>query len=86
MTDLTPESQALIRAYRVCFGSETGRIVLMDLMKHCKFRAEMENNFDEGARRVFLRILHLSQLSDDQILALYGGQNFTQPEEGASDD
>ena len=85
MTDLAPESQALIRAYRMCFGSPDGQMVLNDLMKHCKFRSEMQNNFDEGARRVFLRILQFSQLSDEQLLALYAGRTIHQPEERQDD-
>lgn len=85
MSDLAPQSEALIRAYRMCFGSADGQMVMNDLMKFCKFRAGMENNFDEGARRVFLRILEFSQLSDEQLLALYAGRAIPQPAEPQDD-
>ncbi len=69
------EDQDLVRAYRLFFNSPSGEAVVRDLMKFCSFRKEVTNEIDEGKRRVFLRILQLSQLSDDQLLSLFAGQS-----------
>lgn len=71
---MMPADQDLVRAYRLFFSSPDGLAVAMDLMKFCHFRKDAETQIDEGKRRVFLRILQLSQLSDEQLLALYAGR------------
>lgn len=71
---MTPEEEDLVRAYRLVFNSPHGRVVLMDLMKFSKFRTDVKSDVDEGQRRVFLRILNFSQLTDEQLIRLYVGQ------------
>lgn len=68
------EDQDLVRAYRMFFSSPQGEAVARDLMKFCNFRKDVTNEIDEGKRRVFLRILQFSQLSDEQLLALFAGK------------
>lgn len=71
---MTPEDQDLVRAYRLFFNSPTGEAIVRDLMRFCNFRKEVTCDIDEGKRRVFLRILEMSQLADEQLVALYAGR------------
>ncbi|WP_316176254.1 hypothetical protein [Bradyrhizobium sp. SZCCHNRI1073] len=81
MTALSETSQDLIQAYRLFFNSPAGLAVISDLMKFCKFRAPISDAKEEGMRQVFLRILQLSQLSDEQLIMLYAGRMIiNQPE------
>lgn len=81
---LDPESEDLLRAYRLFFSTPDGMAVLVDLMKFCRFRRDAETQVEEGMRRVFLHILNYSQLSDEQLIALYAGRkiNTTEPQSG----
>lgn len=91
---MSQEDVALVRSYRLCFGSPAGREVLSDLMQFCRFRiplappnAIIDPNsvfMAEGARQVFLRIITIMSLSHEQIIALYGGQRFVMEEEDAA--
>lgn len=71
---MTPNEQnaQLISDYRACFGSPAGQRVLGDLMKFSHFRVPIDNQTGEGMRRVFLRIVNMVALSDEQLLLLYG--------------
>lgn len=75
MSEAKDKIDELMRAYRLCFGSESGQIVMNDLMKFCCFRKEAETQIDEGMRRAFLRIVNFVNLTDDQLYALYIGRN-----------
>lgn len=78
---LDDASADLARAYRVFFASPDGMAVVRDLMKFCRFRAEVKSDVDEGMRRVFLHILELSQLTDEQLIELYAGRMMIKPME-----
>lgn len=71
---MTPAEQDLTRAYRLFFNAPDGAAILQDLMRFCNFRKEVSSDIDEGKRRVFLRILEMSQLTDEQLVALYAGR------------
>lgn len=71
---MTPEEEDLVRSYRVLFASPAGQAVMLDLMKFCKFRVPVDSQIDEGQRRVFLRIMSMSMLTDQQLAQLYRGQ------------
>jgi len=81
---MKPETDQLIRSYRLCFGSPAGYEVLKDLMAFCDFNKAFANRdgvvdvnnvlMQEGARQVFLRILNLATLSTEQVIDLYGGR------------
>lgn len=73
--------QDTIRAYRLFFNSAEGLAVAKDLMAFCKFRRPIAGEKEEGMRQVFLRILELSQLSDEQLFRLYAGRMMIQPTE-----
>ena len=89
-----PKDDTKVRAYRLCFGSPAGREVLNDLMEFCNFNTALayrEGHIDansilmqEGARQVFLRIINLATLTQEQIIALYGRQHFRLEEEDAA--
>lgn len=78
---MTLEDQDLVRAYRLFFNSPDGLAVAMDLMKFCRFRSPIASDQEEGMRRVFLRILQFSQLSDEQLFALFAGRMTFTPTE-----
>ena len=78
---MTLEDQDLVRAYRLFFNSPDGMAVARDLMKFCKFRSPIASEKEEGMRQVFLRILSLSQLSDEQLFALFAGRMTFTPTE-----
>lgn len=80
---LDDQSADLARAYRLFFNSPDGLAVAKDLMKFCRFRSEAKDDVDEGKRRVFLHILELSQLTDEQLIELYAGRMMITPN-GAS--
>jgi len=73
--------QDTVRAYRMFFSSPAGIVVLNDLMKFCKFRVPVTDAKEEGMRQVFLRIINLSELADDQLIELYAGRKMIQPTE-----
>ncbi len=75
MSDATDKLDELQRAYRIVFSSESGQIVMNDMMKFCCFRKNAETQIEEGMRRAFLRIVNMSNLTDDQLYALYIGRN-----------
>lgn len=75
MSDATDKLDELQRAYRIVFSSESGQIVMNDMMKFCCFRKDADGEIDEGKRRAFLRIVNMSNLTDDQLYALYIGRN-----------
>lgn len=74
MTVLAPESEELLRAYRQCFGSPAGQVVMLDLMTFCRFRVPIDGQLDEGKRQAFLRIMNFLSLTPEQLAALYRGQ------------
>ncbi len=78
---MTPADQDLVRAYRLFFSSPDGMAVANDLMKFCKFRSPIASEKEEGMRQVFLRILQFSQLSDEQLFALFAGRMMFKPTE-----
>jgi hypothetical protein len=78
---MTPEeiesaNHELIRAYQLAFNSPAGQAVLIDLMAFCSFRKPIAEPVDEGKRQVMLRIMNLTQLSMDQLMAAYRGQTY----------
>lgn len=67
-------------AYRLCFGSPAGSIVLADLHKFCRAGASV---FDTSVRltdvaigrhEVWLKIVQHLHLTEDQLLQLYNGE------------
>lgn len=78
---ISDESLDVIRAYRLFFSAPDGLAVAKDLMKFCKFRSPIASEREEGMRQVFLRILEMSQLSDEQLIQLYAGRMMIQPTE-----
>ncbi len=71
-------------AYHEVFMPYAGQAVLIDLAKFCRAK---ETTFHpsqdartqavlEGRRQVFMRIQEHLRLSEAQLFALYGGQNF----------
>ena len=76
---LDDASADLARAYRLFFSSADGMLIAKDLMKFCRFRAEVRNDVDEGMRRTFLHILELSQLTDEQLIELYASRMMITP-------
>lgn len=79
---MTPEevettNAGLLQAYSY-FKSPEARPLLDDLMRFCCFRKPVETQVEEGMRRVFLRIVNLSRLSDAQLYSLYAGASITQ--------
>jgi len=74
------EKLALIRAYRLAFLSEMGQAVIKDLMAICRFRNSLvpldlpQTTNDiliaEGRRQVFVHILQMIQLNEDQLLSI----------------
>jgi hypothetical protein len=88
------KDEQLIGFYRQCFGSVAGREVLADLMQFCHFRVPLQTSGNvpdpnallvaEGARHVFLRILTIMCLTQDQIIELYSGKRFQLEEEDAA--
>lgn len=80
MTDA--DNEQLVTAYRLCFGSPAGRMVLVDLMKMARFRVPLaspsassnELFLAEGKRQMFLRIVSMMVLTDEQIMELFGGR------------
>jgi len=69
----TREMKATIRAYKEVFDTESGKLVLKDLMKSCHMmqstfdKDPYETHFNEGARSVVLRILKTQNTSMDQV-------------------
>lgn len=81
------QNDALIRAYRQCFGSPAGRQVLGDLARFCR---AVQTTFHtdgrihaalEGRREVFLRIQEFTQLLPEQIMKLRIGQDYRAEED-----
>lgn len=73
--EIKAANDELMRSYRLCFGGPGGRPVMNDLMKFCKFRVHAENEIEEGMRRVFLRIINLVNLTDEQLYQFYAGHD-----------
>lgn len=61
----------LIRAYKECFGSEAGKIVLHDLAVRFKLADVCETPLDEGGRRVLLHIITLLELRATDFSQIY---------------
>ena len=83
MTDAAEaHNQQLVTAYRLCFGNPAGQLVLADMMKLARFRVPLvtpsasanELFLAEGRRQMFLRIVSMMLLSDEQILDLFAGR------------
>jgi hypothetical protein len=80
------ETEAVSRAFRLCFGSPAGRDVIDNLMVFCHFRTPLQASGSvldpnallvaEGKRQVFLHILKAMKLTHDQILAVYRRERF----------
>ena len=77
-------NEELQRSYRLAFGQPLAQSALADLMRFCCFRRPIETATDEGKRQVFLRIVNMMHLTDQQLYALYGGRalNFTGESDG----
>lgn len=73
------KAEQLLRAYQLTFNTQAGQDVLLDLMAFGKFRAPIEDRVDEGKRQVLLRIMDFSQLTMEQITALYKNRVATRP-------
>jgi hypothetical protein len=76
---MTPEeikaaNDEVMRAYRICFSSASGQAVMSDLMRFCSFRKEANGKIEEGMRRVFLRIVNMTNLTDEQLYMMYAGR------------
>lgn len=80
MAQLLPEVERRFRRrrhYRAVFETEDGKWVLADLAKFCgAFDTSMVPNdpfatcFNEGSRRVYLRIRRFLDMTDDEIISL----------------
>lgn len=76
-------------AYRLVFMPYAGQHVLVDLAKFCRaaettFHPSQDERAQavlEGRRQVWLRIEQHLRLNQDQLFALYAGQNFNVAEE-----
>lgn len=75
------KNDALLRAYKVCFGSPAGQMVLADLSSYCKMAETTYVIGDphtsvlfEGRRQVFLQIAKFVKLTEDEILQLRLGR------------
>ncbi len=76
--DFAAKNEVLMQAYRVCFGSPAGQIVLTDLVKYCcgvktTFVPGDSRASDalQGRREVLLRIQGFTKLSEDDFLHLF---------------
>ena len=77
--------RGLIRAYRVAFRSPSGGVAMLDLMHVCRFRVPLvphdqplETNhilIAEGRRQVFLHIMQMTEISEDELVAMYRGSS-----------
>ena len=79
MNDITAQNEALIRAYRLTFGSQTGQEVLRDLGRFC-FAAgspfvpdQNETIRNVGRNEVWRRICDYSHFTVEEIYALRRG-------------
>lgn len=73
--EIQAANEELIKAYRQCFGSPAGKVVMADLIAFCRFRREATTPIEEGQRRVFLRIINMVCLTDEQLQSVYGGRD-----------
>lgn len=71
------------KAYKLCFGSIAGQLVLHDLIAFCRENETCvvagdpaKTNVLEGRREVFLRIKEHLNLSAEQLATLYSGHTF----------
>lgn len=83
MNDIEAKNEDLIRAYQITFHSPHGQAVLLDLMAFGKFRVPIDEPVDEGKRQVVLRIMNFTNLSMEQLQAVYRGHTSPRPAEGA---
>ena len=66
-----------IRAYKQFFETESGRFVLWDMMKSCKFRQStfsanaQEMAYNEGRRSVILDIIKITETDERAILEFF---------------
>lgn len=82
MTDAAAQNEQLVTAYRLCFGNPAGQMVLADLMKMSRFRVPLttpsasanELFLAEGKRQMFLRIVSMMMLTEEQIMDLFAGR------------
>jgi hypothetical protein len=84
------QKRGLIRAYRMTFRSPSGLAAMTDLMKVCRFRVPLvshdmplETNhllIAEGRRQVFLHIMQMCEMPEDELMAMYRGQASINPE------
>jgi hypothetical protein len=75
--DRTMTQRRLRRSYRVCFETEEGSGVLDDLRRFCHYETPVyvqgdatATAYQDGMRRVFLRILQLSKDDENHVAAL----------------
>jgi hypothetical protein len=67
-------------AYKLCFGSPAGQLVLSDLSKFCRANTSVYDPDQRltdvaiGRHEVWLRIVQHLRLTEDQLLMLYNGQ------------
>lgn len=83
MSDIEARNDELVRAYQLTFNSPAGQLVLLDLMSFGKFRAPIEDRVDEGKRQIVLRIMNFTNLSMEQLQAVYRGHISPRPAQGA---
>lgn len=89
MADLAQHLRRLFRrrrdAYRDCFRGEAGARVLADLARFCNWNVAILPGdaaamaYEEGKRRVFLRIKSLAEMDDSRLARLLEEE---EPEEG----
>ena len=91
---MTPEAEeqkrGLIRAYRVTFGSPSGKVVLDDLADICRayqflvplHEPIMTNEvmMAEGRRQIFMQIRQMLETPEDELIAKYKARDPDPPE------
>lgn len=83
-----------VRVFRITFRSMHGQQALMDLSDYCYATAStydpdpIRSAMNVGRREVWLHIMELTQLTPEELLAVYERRGFhaeTEPDEGAQD-
>lgn len=74
--EINATNEQIVVDYRTTFGSPQGQRVFADLMKFCKFRTDVETREEEGARRVFLRIMNFMNFTPEQLQSAYQQRPF----------
>jgi len=81
----------LIRAYRIAFLSPAGQTAMKDLMSVCRFRHALVPLSDlpttnelfiaEGRRQVFIHILQMTQINEEDLITMFKGGTIVTPED-----